>query len=268
MKHLLEKEGLRVLEGYCFSRPLFAFDYDGTLAEIVDNPESATMTKDVRSAFYSVARFASVAVISGRRRSDVLNYFEKGADFIIGNHGLEGLQDGISSLSRAEVSCRAWLEQLSPLSDITGIFIEDKTYSLSVHYRKSPERIVARSSILEATTALKPSPRIIMGKCVVNLVSPGAPHKGVALLEVMLKANRKSAIYFGDDDNDEDVFRLGEESLLTVRIGKSKESAAMYYVNSPDEVAEALKISSATFIKMGLAPRTIGYLGHKGDNDA
>lgn len=266
MKHLLEKEGLRVLEGYCFSRPIFAFDYDGTLAEIVDNPIKAVMSEAVQSAFYSVARFAPVSVISGRKRSEIVNFLDKGADFVIGNHGLEGLQEGVSSLSGAASSCRAWMEQLASLQKIAGISIEDKTYSLSIHYRKSSERIVARSTILDTASTLTPSPRIIMGKCVVNLVSPGAPHKGVALLEVMLKANCKSAIYFGDDDNDEDVFRLGEESLLTVRVGKSKDSAAMYYVNSQDEVAETLKICSSTFIKMGLSPRTIGYLGHKGES--
>ena len=100
-----------------------------------------------------------------------------------------------------------------------------------------------------------------MGKCVVNLISPGAPHKGVALLEIMLRSGCRSAVYFGDDDNDEDVFTLGEESLLTVRVGKSETSAALFYLDAQSDVDYALEKCLASLERSGKTPRDANDLG-------
>jgi trehalose-6-phosphatase len=54
---------------------------------------------------------------------------------------------------------------------------------------------------------MEPAPRIVLGKSVINLIPAGAPHKGVALLELMVHLKIQCALYIGDDDTDEDVFR-------------------------------------------------------------
>jgi trehalose 6-phosphate phosphatase len=245
MKYLLQEDGLRVLDAFCFSEPLMAFDYDGTLAPIVASPTDARMRVITRRFLQEIAGETSVAVISGRARGDVLQFLPHGIEYVVGNHGLEGLPGGSFSLDQAAKASSKWLSKLTPQLAIEGIWIEDKKYSLSVHYRGAGDKREAKSKILEAASGLQPSPRIIMGKYVVNLVSSGAPHKGVALLELMLKSGHKSAIYFGDDDNDEDVFRLGEESLLTVRIGKSQDSSAQFFLKDQSEIDRVLKHCAA-----------------------
>lgn len=46
-------------------------DYDGTLSPIVEDPDSATMTPEMRSAVKNVAMYFPTAIISGRSRDKV-----------------------------------------------------------------------------------------------------------------------------------------------------------------------------------------------------
>src|ERR1700676_2529166 len=102
--------------------------------------------------------------------------------------------------------CRDWRDKLeSHLGERSGpseIEIEDKGYSLALHYRRCRDQKKAKTQILKAIERLYPSPRVIPGKCVVNILPPGAPHKGVALMELMAQAGVQFAFYIGDDDTD------------------------------------------------------------------
>ena len=46
-------------------------DYDGTLSPIVDDPDRALMSDDMRSAVRNVAKYFPTAIISGRSRDKV-----------------------------------------------------------------------------------------------------------------------------------------------------------------------------------------------------
>jgi len=261
MKYLLDEDGRKALEAFCMTEALFAFDYDGTLAPIVEDPVQAPMRPSTSKLLEDLTQLAPVAVISGRSRMDVARFLTGNVDFIIGNHGLEGIPGGSKSLETAEASCKRWVRDLSEDFQMEGVTIEDKKFSLALHYRRSQDKRAARNHILEVAANLTPSPRIVLGKCVVNLISPGAPHKGVALLETMLSSGCRSAIYFGDDDNDEDVFRLGEESLLTIRIGECEDSNALFYIKSQEEIDEVLRLSCEALTKSGRLPRIEKLIG-------
>jgi trehalose 6-phosphate phosphatase len=62
------------------------------------------------------------------------------------------------------------------------------------------------------------------------------PDKGVALLELMLKSDVKSAFYIGDDDTDEDIFTLPHEGLFTVRVGKKNVSQAKFHIYRQNQI--------------------------------
>lgn len=251
MKYLFDSDGKKALDAFCMAKTIFAFDYDGTLAPIVDDPSKAIMRRETFLGISELARLTPTALISGRARSDLARFTPNEVEFVIGNHGLEGITGGSSSLDQAESSCMKWTEVLLNQLSIKGIVIENKRYSLAVHYRLTEDKRKSRSTILDLAACLFPAPRIILGKYVVNLVSPGAPHKGVALLELMLRSGCRSAVYIGDDDNDEDVFRLSEESLLTIRVGKEEESSALYYIESQNEIDKVISMSIAAMEKAG-----------------
>ncbi len=141
-------------------------------------------------------------------------------------------------------TCKVWIEQLhktwGKVSN-TGVSIENKSYSIALHYRKSRNKKKSRVDLFNQIQTLTPPPRVILGKCVMNLVPAGAPHKGVALLELMLSLNLKCAFYIGDDDTDEDVFSLPDSRIISVRVGRKKTSQAQFYINRQAKINKVLR---------------------------
>jgi trehalose 6-phosphate phosphatase len=122
-----------------------------------------------------------------------------------------------------------------------GILIEDKTYSVSIHYRAVRRAQRVRETILRTVASLG-GVRVIHGKRVVNIVPLGAPHKGMALERARKRLGCDAAIYVGDDETDEDAFDLGSAGrLLAVRIGKRSTSRAPYCLASQREIDALLR---------------------------
>jgi trehalose 6-phosphate phosphatase len=74
------------------------------------------------------------------------------------------------------------------------------------------------------------------GKYVLNLLPEDAGHKGSALEHLIAASGAQSAIYVGDDVNDEDAFRLERCDLLSIRIGAADDSAADFYLDRQEDM--------------------------------
>src|SRR6185503_16309227 len=133
MTDILAKKNQRVLARYALSNLLVAFDYDGTLAPIVAVPERAHMRASTRRLLRQVAERYPCVVISGRARADLIPRLKDiPVVHISGNHGLEPWAEDVHYV----VLVREWVDRLRPrLAGCAGIVIEDKTYSLSIHFR-------------------------------------------------------------------------------------------------------------------------------------
>ena len=245
MKKLFAPDSLRILESLSFTQTLYAFDFDGTLSKIVRNPQDATIRASTDLFLKELSNHAPVAIISGRSVADLKTHLKFKPPHLIGNHGLEGLGTRPDALEMAHKICAEWKKHLEghlPVEHLkSGLEIEDKSYSIAVHYRKCAAKKKAKLDILKLAANLDPKPRIILGKCVVNLLPPGAPHKGVALIELMLQTGIKSAFYIGDDYTDEDVFSLPNARILTVRVGKKATSQAQYFIQTQSEIDRTFK---------------------------
>lgn len=232
-----------VLRAYAGPKTLLAFDYDGTLAPIGEEPSQARMRDTTRLLLTRLARRQSCIVITGRSRIDVRPLLE-GVPLIeiIGNHGLEAA--GLEPL-RYVARVQEWQAQLTPvLGTLEGVRIENKKYSLSVHYRQAPDPDVARAAIVSACAPLE-GLRRVGGKCVINLMPVEGAHKGAALLSAHARLGTQRVIFLGDDDTDEDVFTLPMgEALLGVRVGLSTTSQARYGLKSQDEMDAFLEALS------------------------
>ena len=109
-----------------------------------------------------------------------------------------------------------------------GVVIEDKRFSVAIHYRQARERNATRRAVLSAARSLE-DVRLVGGKLVVNLLVPDAPHKGLALERERSHVACDTVIYVGDDETDEDVFQLEQPGqLLSIRVGQKRASAASY----------------------------------------
>lgn len=242
MKYVFGKSGQKMLEAYSIANTLFAFDFDGTLAKIVSEPDFAQMSQKTAKLLSTLNEMAPVCIISGRSLKDISRRLQAKPRCIVGNHGLEGLPNSQYSIRRAIAACHTWKMDFKKLPlGKHGISIEDKEYSLALHYRKSRTKRITKKILLEMASSLTPSPRIIMGKHVINLIPVGAPHKGMALMELLLECGAATAIYIGDDDTDEDVFCLPENRILTIRVGDKKSSRARYFLKYQGEINRLLE---------------------------
>lgn len=240
MKALLTRENKALLDQLAWSNVLLAFDFDGTLAPIVANRHQAAMRARTARLFATVCERYPSAVISGRAKADVARRLNGArVRYLIGNHGLEpGTRLG--TFERQVLQAHPQLE--SALDGVPGIDIENKRYSLAVHYRRSREKAKARDAIRRAVEGLPLPMRVIPGKLVINVVPEAAPSKGDALVALRDRTEADVAMYVGDDVTDEDVFRLDQPGrLFTVRVGRSRTSAARYYLRQQREIDALLE---------------------------
>jgi len=239
VKHILSRAHVDQLAQLAWSRVLLAFDFDGTLAPIVANRDRAAMRKRTHELLAAVAELYPCAVISGRARTDVAARLPgTKAKYVVGNHGIEPGSD-ISGFEREIAIVRPILER--GLASYPGVDIEDKRYSLAIHYRRARRKRHARTLIDKLVARLPRPMRIIPGKLVANVIPVGARNKGDILLELREKESADVALYVGDDVTDEDVFTLHQPGrLLSMRVGKTSLSAAKFYLRDQREIDDLL----------------------------
>jgi trehalose 6-phosphate phosphatase len=240
MKNVLSEANRAILTGFARSDVLLAFDYDGTLSPIVDEPDQAKMRPETRELLWRVSRLYPLIVITGRAQPDALMRLRGvGVREVIGNHGIEPSH----ASNRHVEEVQGWRPAIEAcVASLEGVHLEDKIFTVALHYRQSPHKEHARATLLKMAAGLR-NARIVGGKQVVNIVPNDAPHKGTALLRERERLHCDTAIYVGDDETDEDVFKLAQpEQLLTIRIGPSRTSAADYYIQSQQSVDELLAL--------------------------
>ncbi|HMU83382.1 MAG TPA: trehalose-phosphatase [Leptospiraceae bacterium] len=235
MKDILSRKHVNELSLLIARKPLIAFDFDGTLAPIVDDRDSACMRASTRRLLRRLSRCLPCVVISGRMRSDVCARLE-GIPLvaIVGNHGSEWEGDDHDHALLERV--RNWKELLKGELPRDGVSIEDKSVSLSVHTRHNVSSPDIRRILNRLTDA-----KVIGGKRVYNIVPAEAGGKGEALLRMMQECKCDCALYIGDDDTDEDVFALFDSEIMTIRVGQSRNSSAAYYIASQAQIDTLLE---------------------------
>ncbi len=246
MNYLLTETGKAEIGALLKARSLYAFDFDGTLAKIVRDHHAARLARPIRFWLEALAKRAPIAIISGRSVEDLRLRVGTAVPHLIGNHGSEGPHTRPEDLRRVRETSLGWLQLINGRfqNELTrrGVVVENKSYSLSFHYRTADQRDEARALISRIVAELSPPPRIVLGKSVVNVMPPTALHKGTALLEYMRRLDCSRALYVGDDETDEDVFALRDARILTVRIGKKNESSARYFLKRQAEITEVLRL--------------------------
>jgi trehalose 6-phosphate phosphatase len=236
---ILSKRHAHVLARFAASNVLVALDYDGTLAPIVATPGKAHMRARTRRLLAAVAQRYPCVVISGRSRDDVATRVDTVPVWhVSGNHGLEPW--GEDAMYAARV--RRWVRELRRrLASLHGVIVEDKTYSLTVHYRAAKQKRRTMRVVAAAVRRLRGA-RVIGGNQAVNVVPRGAPDKGEALEKARNLLACETAIYVGDDETDEDAFVAARpERLLSVRIGLAGRSRAKYRLKDQRHIDRFLR---------------------------
>ena len=229
-------------------------DYDGTLTPIVDRPEQATLSQDMRSLLSRLAARCTLAIVSGRDRQDVQNMVRLENLIYAGSHGFDitgpgGLQLQHEEATHSLPDLDAAEQQLRErLGHIEGALIERKRFAIAVHTRLVAAQDV--NALEEAVGQIRqqhPGLRHMRGKKVLEL-QPDVPwDKGHAVLwlrEVLgLDQPQVLTIYIGDDVTDEDAFRAIAQHDLGLGIVVTPPSSgtlAPYSLRDCDEVQQFL----------------------------
>jgi trehalose 6-phosphate phosphatase len=230
-------------------RILLGCDFDGTLSPIVSHAAAAEMLPEARRALERLVIMPGVvvAIISGRSLTDLRRKVEIPQALYSGNHGLELLVDGAESLTPGAGQGRACLRDILPqlaemLTPIPGVWIEDKRWTASVHYRLAPEEHHALICQI-VQTAMQGVPDLVLreGKCVWEIRPAGVWDKGTALRWFMKHCGipSRTAAFIGDDVTDFDAFAAVPDGWMCV-VGEAEPPQASVRLRDPQDVAGLL----------------------------
>ena len=236
---------------------LLGLDFDGTIAPIVKAPSLAKIDNAIFLLLKNIKNFIPLAIISGRQINDLMSRVKLNNIFYAGNHGFEmnlprffpedftigsEYQDDILKLHH---------ELNSKLNAIKGCILENKKFSLSVHYRlvEAKQQKVVKdvvNKVLKKYFLLKKN----SGKKVLEIKPNLKWHKGKALKYVidLLESGFKEdicPIYIGDDRTDEDAFKQIFGKGIAIIVGKkTSKMSANYHLLNTKEVYYFLKLLS------------------------
>ncbi|MFA5335491.1 MAG: trehalose-phosphatase [Candidatus Omnitrophota bacterium] len=233
-------------------------DYDGTLVPIADTPGKAVIPKRTRGLLRRLALDGGcrLAVISGRSLKDIRKMVGVSGIVYSGNHGLEVSGPGIKSRSFVPAGFKKLIKKIARdlrrgLAGVSGVVLEDKGYTLSVHYRMVRRKDVprVRKAFWDATARYIAGgmARAGAGKMVLEIKPPVDWDKG-KLVMWLLEKQRQSAgdiehvlpVYIGDDTTDEDAFAALEKKGITVFVGRPSRTKAAYFLKDHKEVIRFL----------------------------
>jgi trehalose 6-phosphate phosphatase len=217
-------------------------DFDGTLSSIVDEPDNARPLDGVPELLARLGdRYAIVAVLSGRPVSFLQRLLPQSI-VLSGLYGLEVAHQGVRTDHPAGGAWREVIDDVSAAARVagpTGIRVESKGLSLTLHYRGHPElagpvlefahRQAERSGLLVRPARMS-----------VELHPPIAADKGTALRE--LAEGLDAVCFLGDDVGDLPAFRaldeLASEGVTTVRVAVRSDEAPTALLEAADLVVD------------------------------
>jgi trehalose 6-phosphate phosphatase len=221
-------------------------DIDGTLLDFAPTPREVWVPPELARTLNHLARRTNgaLALVSGRSINDIDLIFAPDIFPAIGGHGAEmrinpADEPGAALQMDKELKRRlAAIAKLSP-----GILLEDKGYSLALHYRLAPH---AEKAIYEAVSLIRAdlpnAPiEVLPGKLVCEIKLAGFT-KATGVLELMKHEPFKGRrpFFIGDDVTDETVFAIMPDlNGLAFSVGRRAKGVAAHF-DAPSDVREFL----------------------------
>lgn len=226
-------------------------DFDGTLSEIIDEPDLARPAAGAPELLASLTdRVGVVGVLSGRPVSFLESLFPPSV-LLAGLYGLETLRDGVR---RDHPSGGTWREVIDDVASSSiangpaGMHVEEKGLSLTLHYRTRPE-IAGEVQAFAEKQGARSGLEVRSARMSYELHPPIAVDKGTALLE--LAGGLATVCFLGDDLGDLPAFDALDElerrgaTVVRIAVRSSEEppelvARADAVVDGPAGVLEVL----------------------------
>jgi trehalose-phosphatase len=258
LPHALEDaSGLR--ERMAGRRMAVFLDYDGTLTPIVDRPQDAIISDEMREVVRALAHRCTVCVVSGRDRPAVQQLMGVDDLIVAGGHGFDiwspegGAIEREEGAGSADLLRRVTHTLRDEVATVEGALVEPKKSSVAVHYRLVDERDRPRiSELVERVLVAHPEEvKVTPGKMVYEIQPKLEWDKGKAVMYLLraLELDRDDVLplYVGDDITDEDAFRALTGRGIGVLVADpvdpqlaGRRTAAEFIVRDSEEVKHLL----------------------------
>src|ERR1700760_2131570 len=223
-------------------------DIDGTLLDLMPTPREVWVPPGLRETLNGLLAKTSgaLALVSGRSLNDIDLIFAPEEFPAVGGHGAEMRlsTDGQAVATHAPPMDKELKPRLAAIAKLSpGILLEDKGYSLALHYRLAPH---AEKAIYEAVSLIRAdlpnAPiEVLPGKCVCEIKHSGF-NKASGVLELMKHEPFKGRrpVFIGDDVTDETVFAIMPDlNGLAFPVGRRAQGVAGH-LDEPRDVREWL----------------------------
>ena len=242
-------------------RSLWVFDFDGTLSPIVADRNKARLHRECERMLRSLARspWNRVAVLSSRTLDDVVSRVPIPEVFTGGASGLEWqfpggrrIGPGADSEALLEKKRTAVSPILKEMAFIPGVEIEDKRWSVAIHYQNtSPGSSRKRTSLLQRLrdrTGIK----VYLGPKVVEVQLLGGGGKSAGVRRLCRIADwdptGERIVYAGDDENDAVAIRwVLSRGGTGIVVGNRITVPRALHVENPAGLAQAVREFSDDF---------------------
>jgi trehalose 6-phosphate phosphatase len=217
-------------------------DFDGTLVELAERPDSIRVPSDLRGLLERLANRIGgrIAIVSGRSIADLDRHSGPLEIAVAGSHGLELRLPGRDSTGPpvSPALAAAGLEVARFARSNSGLLVEEKPAGIALHYRQAPE-LADEVALFAARLAAATGLRLQQGKMVAELLPPGRD-KGDAVRLLMKEPSFAGArpLFVGDDLTDEDAFEAAAElGGAGILVGPPRETAARWRLDGVAAVA-------------------------------
>jgi trehalose 6-phosphate phosphatase len=208
-------EGLRPLTEDPSSAAIFC-DIDGTLAPIVDRPESSHVQEEISVLLGKLGRqYGRVACVSGRSAAEARRLVGVGTISYVGSHGAELLEAGSSqpqlmdAFASWEGRVGEFVEEQQDDGDMKRlrIRVEDKGPIKAFHWRDVPDDAAAEKWLQNVAQKAEANGLAIhWGRKVLEIRPPVPIDKGQPIKTIVESSDLRAALYGGDDVTDLDAF--------------------------------------------------------------
>jgi len=223
-------------------------DIDGTLLDLAPTPREVWVPPGLAKTLHRLHQRTNgaLALVSGRSLNDIDLIFAPDQFPAVGGHGAEmRLQaDSEAVAVHAPPLDKELKRRLAAIARLSpGILLEDKGYSLALHYRLAPhaeKAIYAAVSLIRADLPNAPI-EVLPGKCVCEIKHSGF-NKATGVVELMTHEPFKGRrpIFIGDDVTDESVFAMMPDfGGLSFSVGRRAKGVVGHF-DDPGEVREWL----------------------------
>jgi trehalose 6-phosphate phosphatase len=189
-------------------------DVDGTIIDIGPSPTEVQVSGALVASLKRLFELTdgAVALVSGRPLGDLDRLFAPLHLPAVGGHGAEMRVRDNEVLYWTKPLPQDLRQQLAAAQNISpGIVVEDKGYSLALHYRKAPQQAERlRQHVAASRTAFAAEPtELLLGKAMFEVKRPGI-NKGDSIRKLMAHPPfaGRTPIFIGDDVTDESVFEV------------------------------------------------------------